>query len=95
MGERLRRQENMKVLARLSLENIRRAFFTAAVCAGLIPVLLVINIISLGDQTVGSILTGMFIVCEILDVIFAGVAFFAMKNRDDELGPAVLSIRSC
>ena len=85
MGERLRRQENMKVLARLSLENIRRAFFTAAVCAGLIPVLLVINIISLGDQTVGSILTGMFIVCEILDVIFAGVAFFAMKNRDDEL----------
>ena len=85
MGERLRRQENMKVLARLSLENIRRAFFTAAVCAGLIPVLLVINIISLGDQTVGSILTGMFIVCEILDVIFAVVAFFAMKNRDDEL----------
>lgn len=85
MGERLRRQENMKVLARLSLENIRRAFFTAAVCAGLIPVLLVINIISLGDQTVGSILTGMFIVCEILDVIFAAVAFFAMKNRDDEL----------
>ena len=85
MGERLRRQENMKVLARLSLENIRRAFFTAAVCAGLIPVLLVINIISLGDQNVGSILTGMFIVCEILDVIFAVVAFFAMKNRDDEL----------
>ena len=85
MGERLRRQENMKVLARLSLENIRRAFFTATVCAGLIPVLLVINIISLGDQTVGSILTGMFIVCEILDVIFAAVAFFAMKNRDDEL----------
>ena len=73
------------MLARLSLENIRRAFFTAAVCAGLIPVLLVINIISLGDQTVGSILTGMFIVCEILDVIFAAVAFFAMKNRDDEL----------
>ena len=85
MGERLRKQENMRVLARLSLENIRRAFFTAAVCAGLIPVLLVINIISLGDQTVGSILTGMFIVCEILDVIFAAVAFFAMKNRDDEL----------
>ena len=85
MGERLRRQENMRVLARLSLENIRRAFFTAAVCAGLIPVLLVINIISLGDQTVGGILTGMFIACEILDIIFTGVAFFAMKNRDDEL----------
>lgn len=85
MGERLRRQENMRVLARLSLENIRRAFFTAAVCAGLIPVLLVINIISLGEQTVGGILTGMFIACEILDIIFTGVAFFAMKNRDDEL----------
>jgi len=85
MGERLRRQENMRVLARLSLENIRRAFFTAAVCAGLIPVLLVINIISLGDQTVGGILTGMFIACKILDIIFTGVAFFAMKNRDDEL----------
>jgi len=85
MGERLRRQENMRVLARLSLENIRRAFFTAAVCAGLIPVLLVINIISLGDQTVGGILTGIFIACEILDIVFAGVAFFAMKNRDDDL----------
>lgn len=85
MGERLRKQENMRVLARLSLENIRRAFFTATVCAGLIPVLLVINIISLGDQTVGGVLTGLLIVCEILDVIFAGLAFFAMKNRDDEL----------
>ena len=73
------------MLARLSLENIRRAFFTSAVCAGLIPVLLVINIISLGDQTVGGVLTGLLIVCEILDVIFAGLAFFAMKNRDDEL----------
>ena len=85
MGERLRKQENMRVLARLSMENIRRAFFTAAVCAGLIPVVLVINILSFEDETVGGILTGLLIFFEILDIVFAVLSFMAMKSRDDKM----------
>jgi len=85
MGERLRRQENMRVLARLTLENIRRAFFTAAISAGLIPVLLVINIISFKEQEVGGILTGLFIFFEVLDIVFAVLSFMAMKSRDDNM----------
>ena len=85
MGERLRKQENMRVLARLSLENIRRAFFTAAVCAGLIPVVLIINMLTFEEGAVGGILTGLLIFFEILDIVFAVLSFMAMKSRDDKM----------
>ncbi len=85
MGERLRKQENMRVLARLSLENIRRAFFTAAVCAGLIPVVLIINMLTFEEEAVGGILTGLLIFFEILDIVFAVLSFMAMKSRDDKM----------
>ena len=85
MGERLRKQENMRVLARLSLENIKRAFFTAAVSAGLLPVMLIINIFSFEDDTVSGIITGLLIFFEILDITFAVLAFLAMKSRDDKM----------
>ncbi|MBR4780576.1 MAG: GGDEF domain-containing protein [Lachnospiraceae bacterium] len=92
MGERLRRQENIRVLARLSMENIRRAFFTSMICAGLIPVLLVINMISLSGQTVGGVLTGILIFFEVLDIVFVILSFLAMKNRDDELSLKVYRV---
>ena len=85
MGERLRKQENMRVLARLSLENIRRAFFTAAVCAGLVPVVLIINMLTFEEEAVGGILTGLLIFFEILDIVFAVLSFMAMKSRDDKM----------
>ena len=81
MGERLRRQENMRVLARLSLENIRRAFFTALVCCGLLPVMLVINVFSFDDNPVASVITALLIVFEILTIAFTVFSFMAMKSR--------------
>lgn len=84
MGERLRKQENIRVLARLSFENIKRAFFTAAVSAGVIPIMLIINMMSF-DDTVGSLLTGLLIICEILDIVFVILCFITMKKRDDGL----------
>lgn len=83
MGERLRRQENMRVLARLSLENIRRAFFTALVCCGLLPVMLVINVFSFDDNPVASVITALLVVFEILTIAFTVFSFMAMKSRDD------------
>ena len=80
MGERLRRQENMRVLARLSLENIRRAFFTALVCCGLLPVMLVINVFSFDDNPVASVITALLIVFEILTIAFTVFSFMAMKS---------------
>ena len=83
MGERLRKQENMRVLARLSMENIKRAFFTAVICAGLLPVMLVINIFIFEDEAVSGILTGLLIFFEVLDITFAVLSFLAMKSRDN------------
>ena len=74
------------------MENIRRAFFTSMICAGLIPVLLVINMISLSGQTVGGVLTGLLIFFEILDIVFVILSFLAMKNRDDELSLKVYRV---
>ena len=83
MGERLRRQENMRVLARLSLENIRRAFFTALISCALLPVMLVINVVSFDDNPVASVITALLIVFEILTIAFTVFSFMAMKSRDD------------
>ncbi|MBO4510920.1 MAG: GGDEF domain-containing protein [Lachnospiraceae bacterium] len=83
MGERLRRQENMRVLARLSLENIRRAFFTALISCALLPVMLVINVFSFDDNPVASVITALLIVFEILTIAFTVFSFMAMKSRDD------------
>ena len=85
MGERLRKQENMRVLARLSLENIKRAFFTAVISAGVLPVMLVINVLSFEDGAASAILTGLLIFFEIVDIVFAILSFMAMKGRDDRM----------
>ena len=85
MGERLRRQENMRVAARLSLENIRRAFFTALCCTGLLPIMLAINVLSFEDDTVANIITAFLIISEILTIAFTVFSFMAMKRRDDFL----------
>ncbi len=85
MGERLRRQENMRVLARLSLENIKRAFFTAVISAGVLPIMLIINILSFEEGVARGIITGFLIFFEILDIIFAVLSFMAMKSRDDNM----------
>ena len=82
MGERLRRQENMRVTARLSLENIRRAFFTGLLSSMMLPVMLVINVFSFDEGEVEGLITGLLIAAEVITIILTVLAFMAMKGRD-------------
>ena len=85
MGERLRKQEYLRVSARLSMENIKRAFFTALCCTILLPVMLVINVFSFEGDTVADIITVFLIIFEVLTIAFAVFSFMAMKKKDNFL----------
>ena len=82
MGERLRRQENMRVLARLSLENIRRAMITGLISSILLPLMLVIHVLSFDEGEGSGLITGFLIFFEILMIVLTVLAFMAMKSRD-------------
>ena len=81
MGERLRRQENIRMLARLAQENVRRTFFTAAVSAGLLPVMMVISILSIDGGAAGTIVTALLGVCEFLVIAIAVQSYLVLKSH--------------
>lgn len=82
MGEKLRRQENIKVMQRLTFENVKRALFTALICVACTPVLMLINGFSTGEQAAGGAIFGLLAFCEVLLISFAVVTFMAMKSKD-------------
>ncbi len=83
MGNRFRRQEEMKIRKTVAAENIRRVFFASLVCAVILPVYILIN------KKVGvegaSIVNGALTAFEIIYLIGAGIAFIAIRNNDTHM----------
>lgn len=83
MGNRFKRQEEIKIQKRIAAENIRRVFFASLICALIIPVYLLINKYSGAEDA--AILNGALIGFEIIYAVAAGLSFFAIRTHDNHL----------
>lgn len=86
MGEKLRRQENLKVMERLTFENVKRALYVSLICTACIPILMLINSMSDGEiSEAGGVITGLLIFCEIIAIAFSVFSFMTMKAKDQQM----------
>lgn len=81
VGEKLRRQENMKVTQRLTFENVKRSLFVSIACICCMPVLMIINAAG-GETGTDGILFGLMVFCELLSISFTVLTYMAMRSRD-------------
>lgn len=84
MGEKLRRQENMKVTQRLTFENVKRSLFVAVACICCMPILMIIN--GFGDSAgANGAVFGIMVFCELLSISFTVLSYMAMKSKDNHM----------
>ena len=87
MGSLFSKQEEIKVRRRLEAENIRRVFCTALVCAGIIPVFIIIN--KLSGSISSGVLNGALAGFEFVYLIAAGLSFYAIRSHDGRLSTVI------
>ena len=88
MGNRFNRQEDAKIRKRIAAENIRRVFTTALICAGILPVYILINKLSGVEEA--SVLKGALIGFELIYLVAAGASFYAIKNDDSKISTTIV-----
>lgn len=89
MGEKLRRQENMKVQQRLTFENVKRSLLASVVCIILMPIVMIINSKTPGTYDISGTMLGILIFSEVLTIAFAILSFLAMQSRDIQMSGLV------
>lgn len=86
MGEKLRRQENLKVMERLTFENVKRALYVSLICTACMPILMLINSMSDGEiSEARGVITGLLVFFEIISIAFSIFSFMVMKAKDQQM----------
>ncbi len=80
MGNRFGRQEEIRIRKTIAAENIRRVFFVSLICAAVLPIYMLINKLTAGEE--GKIINGALTGFEFIYLIAAGFSFFTIRNND-------------